>query len=266
MALLLPLATVAAGAGYATRRWLHAKDEESTDGVRSESQDLSSAPAESSTAPCEEIDDSASLLLGEDAAVGPMPRDDEAELAPDAPPAATHDADERDSTARQMIRDAVAVYRSRAYTGSITISHKVGIFTETCSLSVRNDVAAALPEDGAANGALPADNPKLGRALAALLARLERRAVSWDSMDSGCMQGLDPLLSTSASFGFAVPLIKVGWGFTISLSITKTSLLRWARRRDGGDVVAKAIASPSASDDTSSALAASADALLLADE
>jgi len=138
------------------------------------------------------------------------------------PPAAAEAEQEHYSQAEQMIRDAVALYRARGYHGTIVISTKFGIYTETCSIGVQGQVS---PSTDAGTPSSKADDTKAGRMFEALLARLEKRALSWDSM---C--GVDPVLSASATVGFAMPLIKVGWGFTTSLSITKSSLLRWARR------------------------------------
>ena len=37
----------------------------------------------------------------------------------------------------RLVRAAVLVYRARGYNGSITIAHKMGIFTETCTIAVK---------------------------------------------------------------------------------------------------------------------------------
>ena len=145
--------------------------------------------------------------------------------------ASSRDGDEQYSQAERIIRDAVALYRARGYVGTITISHKVGIFTETCSLSVRSDAIPPASKEGGT--ASKVEDSRAGRAFETLLARLERRAMSWDTMgshavgseeDADPMEGIDPVLGASASLGFAMPVIKVGWGLTISLSITKSTL------------------------------------------
>lgn len=80
---------------------------------------------------------------------------------------------------------------------------------------------------------------------------------------------LDPVLGASATLGFAMPFIKVGWGITVSLSITKSSLLRWARgvslpqAPNGCPRVGKRFHTPDSA--CSSAFAAS-DAVLIAED
>ena len=41
------------------------------------------------------------------------------------------------------------------------------------------------------------------------------------------------VLGASATLGFAMPVIKVGWGLTVALSVTKSTLLRFSHLRDG---------------------------------
>jgi len=226
-------------------------------------------------------------------------------------PAPIHDVPDSDeqyySQTERLVRAAVFVYRSRGYNGTITIAHKVGIFTETVSIQVRPssesdnsptpiggpaatgdgvgggagveptaDIATEGAPDmtvgGTAGGAAVGDaalmhseNAKVGRLFEMLLGRLERRAASWDAMD----HDLDPVLGASATLGFAMPFIKVGWGITVSLSITKSSLLRWARgvslpqAPNGCPRVGKRFHTPDSA--CSSAFAAS-DAVLIAED
>lgn len=65
-----------------------------------------------------------------------------------------------------------------------------------------------------------------GLVFATLLARLQRRAKSWQALKG--FEGLDPSLTQSAQIGFALPVIKIGWGVSVSLTVTTSSLLRWA--------------------------------------
>ena len=58
---------------------------------------------------------------------------------------------------------------------------------------------------------------------ACLLAR-SRQALSG-------VEGLDPSLTQSASIGFAVPVVKLGWGVSVSLTVSASSLLRWSERQ-----------------------------------
>ena len=57
-------------------------------------------------------------------------------------------------------------------------------------------------------------------------------------------------------------MIKVGWGFTISLSITKSSLLRWTRRGDAASEQTSTCPSQAPPHNHAAALAAASEALL----
>ena len=46
----------------------------------------------------------------------------------------------------------------------------------------------------------------------------------------GSIEGLDPNLTSSAQIGFALPVIKLGWGVSVSLPVSTSTLLRWAER------------------------------------
>ena len=71
------------------------------------------------------------------------------------------------------------------------------------------------------------ENSAAGSVFATLLSRLERRAEGWPLLAG--MDGVDPMLSSSAQIGFALPIIKLGWGVSVSLSVTQSSLLRCGR-------------------------------------
>ena len=102
---------------------------------------------------------------------------------------------------QRLVRDAVAIYRARGYGGTITVSQKVGIFTEACTLRVEPPASApwTSPCDGTA-AATTAANPesrdaKAGRVFQTLFARLERRAQAWQKLSG--VEGLDRLLQAS---------------------------------------------------------------------
>ena len=50
---------------------------------------------------------------------------------------------------------------------------------------------------------------------------------------------LDPSLTSSAHIGFALPVIKIGWGVSVSLTVSTSSLLRYAKFVAGEDVSAE---------------------------
>ena len=55
---------------------------------------------------------------------------------------------------------------------------------------------------------------------------MPRRASAWQAMSG--LEGVDPSLTSSAHIGFALPVIKIGWGVSVSLTVTTSSLLRFA--------------------------------------
>lgn len=133
------------------------------------------------------------------------------------------DGDERFGQVQRLVRHAISLYRSRGYSGTITIGHTVAYFHESTSVRVDGGTILATTE---AEEDPQKDDAKAGRVFATLLARLERRAANWDDT-MGCLEDIDPVLGASAQIGFKVPVIQVGWGVSVSLSITKSSLLRW---------------------------------------
>jgi len=139
--------------------------------------------------------------------------------------------DEQYTQVQKLVSEAVKIFRARGYNGSINMSHSVAYFTETCSVKV--DPPETLPWLGsdatsseAQKLAAMAENGKAGRVFATLLARLERRALSWQAMNA--VEGLDPSLTSSAQIGFRMPVINVGWGISVSLTVTTSSLVRWS--------------------------------------
>lgn len=149
--------------------------------------------------------------------------------------AAEEEGDTRFSQAQMLVRDAVELYRARGYTGNISFSHTVGYFSESASVRVEGSQRLLKSTDGAISPAFQlTEHSKAGRVFATLINRLERRAQNWEAISG--MEGIDPVLSASATIGFKVPLISVGWGLSISLTITHSSLLRWAQRQiEDGD-------------------------------
>ena len=51
------------------------------------------------------------------------------------------------------------------------------------------------------------------------------RAKSWQAFAG--VEGLDPNLTSSGQIGMRVPVINVGWGVSISLTVSASSLLAW---------------------------------------
>ena len=86
-----------------------------------------------------------------------------------------------------------------------------------------DDVLAAVPHPSGV--AHIQKEGQAGLVFTTLLARLERRASSWAALSG--MEKLDPMLTQSAHVGFALPVIKVGWGVSISLTVSASSLRRW---------------------------------------
>ena len=80
--------------------------------------------------------------------------------------------------------------------------------------------------DADASVAAIAKEGQAGLGFTTLLARLERRAKSWQAMSNDA--GLDPMLTQAAQIGFQVPIVKLGWGVSVSLTVSASRLLRWA--------------------------------------
>jgi len=154
--------------------------------------------------------------------------------------------DSQHSQVQRLLNDAIKLYRARGYKGSINMSHTVAYFNESVSVAV-NGPAFGEPapwqledasEDAVASAAAGAadDSDKAeanivkegqaGLVFATLLARLERRAKSWQALSGE--EHVDPSLTQSAQIGFAIPVVKLGWGVSVSLTVSSSSLLRWA--------------------------------------
>lgn len=114
-----------------------------------------------------------------------------------------------------LVFQAISLYKENAYEGTICMSHTVGSFTETCSVAVNDDTNAEVMRDEQRNIAF-------SKIFEKLVHRLEQRAFSWTYVN----ETIDPVLSTSAQFGLRTPIINIGWGMSISLSITTSSLLK----------------------------------------
>lgn len=146
--------------------------------------------------------------------------------------AAEAEADQQYSHVQVLVRDAVRIFRARGYTGTINMSHNVAYFTESCSVRVDGSKLAealacgldVLSAEEASN--TMGEHGRAGKVFATLLARLERRACAWQALAG--VEDLDPMLTSSAHIGFALPVIKLGWGVSVSLSVTTSSLLRYA--------------------------------------
>ncbi|KOO25495.1 hypothetical protein Ctob_002804 [Chrysochromulina tobinii] len=146
--------------------------------------------------------------------------------------AAEAEADQQYSHVQVLVRDAVRIFRARGYTGTINMSQNVAYFTESCSVRVDGPkladalacVSDVLSAEEASN--TMGEHGRAGKVFATLLARLERRACAWQALAGG--EDLDPMLTSSAHIGFALPVIKLGWGVSVSLTVTTSSLLRYA--------------------------------------
>jgi len=178
---------------------------------------------------------------------------------------AEKEGDEQHTQVQKLVRDAVRLYRARGYNGSINMGQTVAYFNESVSVKVdgpgagealpwekdgegecsSDELAAAVTEEAIAL-ALSEDSHKERAAAAAaasstdamckqgqanlvfatLLARLERRAQSWRALNGE--QGLDANLTQSAQIGFAIPIVKLGWGVSVSLTVSASTLLRWS--------------------------------------
>jgi len=150
--------------------------------------------------------------------------------------------DEQHTQVQRLVREAVRLYRARGYVGTINMSHTVAYFTESVSVSVAKPEvapwevegaeakAAAADEADAAEARMASDGSKAGVIFATLLARLERRAKSWKALSGG--EGLDPNLTSSGTVGFRVPVINVGWGVSVSLTVSASTLLAWTAHEE----------------------------------
>jgi len=145
--------------------------------------------------------------------------------------------DEQYSHVQALVRDAVHIFRARGYTGTINMSHTVAHFTESCSVRVdgpKDNVPPWEPHAETSEFALSAEaastamgeHGRAGKVFATLLMRLERRAASWKAISGG--ESLDPNLTSSAQIGFRMPIVNLGWGVSVSLTVTTSSLLRYA--------------------------------------
>lgn len=155
----------------------------------------------------------------------------------------TEAAEARMDRVETLVRDAVVLYRARGYKGTITISQRVGVFTESASIDVKppaEDEAGASPPPSAppAAGAAAEGDSRAGRAFETLFARLEKRAVNWGRLSG--VEGLDPLLSESAQIGFAVPVVNIGWGVSVTFSVSRSTLMRWVEAQAGAGAPASA--------------------------
>lgn len=176
--------------------------------------------------------------------------------------AAEEEGDAQHTQVQKLVREAVALFRARGYCGSINMGHTVAYFNESVSVRVdgpgagdalpwekttvddesTDDTIAAAVSEAAIALALDEASGKesepssvtqisksgqAGYVFATLLARLERRAKSWEVLSGD--EKLDPSLTQSAQVGFAIPIVKLGWGVSVSLTVSASSLLRWAK-------------------------------------
>ena len=86
--------------------------------------------------------------------------------------------------------------------------------------------------DADASVAAIAKEGQAGLVFTTLLARLERRAKSWQAMSNDA--GLDPMLTQAAQIGFQVPIVKLGWGVSVSLTVSASSPPPMGRARGEG--------------------------------
>ena len=123
---------------------------------------------------------------------------------------------------QNLLRQAIAVYKHRGYIGTITISHTVAYFTESCSVNINKENKIDTYEY---TEELKIHDTTGGRIFDTLVSRLEKRADSWDQYIN--KKDIDPSLTSSAQVGFKAPIINIGWGLSVSLTITTKSLLNW---------------------------------------
>jgi len=192
--------------------------------------------------------------------------------------------DAQHTQVQKLVREAVRLYRARGYCGSINMAQTVAYFNESVSVRVdgpaagepmpwekprrkskrsaaakqtADELAAAVAEEAVALALSDASSDdagdvgamskhgQAGYVFTTLLARLERRAKSWEAIAGD--EKLDPSLTQSAHIGFAIPVIKVGWGLSVSLTVSASSLLRWSEHEAmlaaiaNGDQNAKAL-------------------------
>jgi len=152
----------------------------------------------------------------------------ETQLAAKAEP-----VDERFDKVERLVRDAVVLYRARGYNGTISISQRVGVFTESASVSISESDAPTAASNvdapaGEADDTKRKANAKAGRVFHTLFSRLERRAIVWQRLSG--VEGLDPMLSESAQIGFAMPVVNVGWGVSVTFSVKRSTLVTWLER------------------------------------
>lgn len=143
--------------------------------------------------------------------------------------------DEQFTHVQSLLKEAIKIYQARGYAGTISLSQTVAYFCESASMAIKAPEAAPWEdEDGAtketehdgSTDKISAEGGKAGLVFATLLARLERRARSWQAFSG--VEGLDPNLSQSAQIGFAIPVVKLGWGVSVTLTVSASTLLRWA--------------------------------------
>lgn len=135
---------------------------------------------------------------------------------------------EKYTVVQRLVHDAVAVYKARGYAGTISVSSTIAFFNESVSVRLDGSGWQDRPlSDADEVRALDLDS-RVGRLFTRLLQRLEHRASSWAT--ASVDDDFDVLLGASASLGLAVPIIRIGWGVSISLAATKRTLLRWAGR------------------------------------
>lgn len=200
-------------------------------GARADATSMEPPAVDSAEAECVSWKASAHRAEGPDGYVfGDMTRGVVARcLGPTRDTEVEREGDESFSRLQRLVREAIGLYRARGYIGTISISHTVGAFTESCSVRV-DDAPADAPSEA---GGVGEDDASAGttaqRVFETLLARLERRARGWDAYFSG-LEGLDPMLTSSAQVGFRAPVLNVGWGVSVSFTISQFSLLRWATR------------------------------------
>jgi len=152
--------------------------------------------------------------------------------------AAELEGDAQNTQVQKLLREAIKVYRARGYAGTINLSHTVAYFNESTSCSIKApDVApweaAKDPEaegdtdshDGSTDR-MAEEGSSMAIVFTTLVSRLERRAKSWQAFNN--MEGLDPNISQSAQIGFAIPVVKIGWGVSVTLTVSASTLLRWA--------------------------------------
>lgn len=173
--------------------------------------------------------------------------------------------DAQHTQVQRLVREAVVLFRARGYCGSINMGQTVAYFNESVSVRVDGpgagealpwekapsvgectadvlaaavaeeaialalddaDYAAVKQRDASSVAAIAKSSGQAGYVFATLLARLERRAKSWRALAGD--EKLDPSLTQSAQIGFAIPIVKLGWGVSVSLTVSASSLLRWA--------------------------------------